>query len=166
MKVLHSAHTVLSIDPGYERLGIAVLLQDKGKESVLFSTCIHSSKKDTDAVRLFNVGEAFKELLDTYKPDAVALEKIFFTSNQQTGIMVANVCGILKYLSSAKGLPVLEYTPTQVKMAIASHGRADKKDVHLMVEKLVSLEKRARLDDEIDAIAVGLTHLAHKRVAF
>jgi Holliday junction resolvasome RuvABC endonuclease subunit len=51
-------------------------------------------------------------------------------------------------------------------MAIASHGRADKKDVHLMVEKLVSLEKRARLDDEIDAIAVGLTHLAHKRVTF
>jgi crossover junction endodeoxyribonuclease RuvC len=165
MRVLNSSYTVVSVDPGYDRLGVAVVKREKGKEYLLYSDCFLSSKKDEDATRLFVVGSLFKKLLEEYKPDAVAMEKIFFTTNQMTGILVANMGGVIKFLSKEKGLSVFEYTPTGVKMAIASHGRASKEDVHQMVSKLIVLPAKKRLDDEIDAIAVGLTHLAHARIS-
>lgn len=165
MKVIHTSYTVVSVDPGYERLGVAVVKKDKGKEYLLFSDCFISSKKDADASRLYGIGTQFKKLLEDYKPDAVAMEKIFFTTNQTTGILVANMSGVIKFLAREANLPVFEYTPTGVKMAMASHGRASKEDVHQMVSKLIVLPEKKRLDDEIDAIAVGLTHLAHARIS-
>ncbi len=165
MKVINTAYTVVGVDPGYERLGVAVVKKEKGKESLLFSDCLLSSKKDDDATRLHDIGKAFEIILKKYSPDAVALEKIFFTTNQTTGILVANMSGVIKFLSKEKNIPVFEYTPTGVKMAMASHGRASKEDVHMMVSKLVTLPPKKRLDDEIDAVAVGLTHLAHARIS-
>lgn len=164
MKVVNTPHTVLSVDPGYERLGVAVIKKENGKEHLLFSDCLQSSKKDTDGVRLQTIGVLFKAILEEYKPDAVAMEKIFFTTNQTTGILVASMSGVIKFLATEAGVPVFEYTPTGVKMALASHGRASKEDVHYMVERLLILSDKKRLDDEVDAIAVGLTHLAHARL--
>ena len=165
MKVINTSYTVVSVDPGYERLGVAVVKKENGKEYLLFSDCFISSKKDTDATRLYTIGTLFKKLLKEYRPDAVALEKIFFTTNQTTGILVANMSGVIKFLSKEMDIPVFEYTPTGVKMAMASHGRASKEDVHQMVSKFIVLPSKKRLDDEIDAIAVGLTHLAHARIS-
>ena len=165
MRVLNTSYTVLSVDPGYERLGVAVVKKEKGKDFLMYSDCLISLKKDTDATRLYSIGSAFKKILKKYKPDAVAIEKIFFTTNQTTGILVANMSGIIKFLSKEAGVLVFEYTPTAVKMAIASHGRASKEDVHKMVSKLIVLQDKKHLDDEIDAIAVGLTHLAHARIS-
>ena len=164
MKVINTSYTVVSVDPGYERLGVAVVKKENGKEFLLFSDCLISSKKDVDAARLFSIGSSFKKILKQYKPNAVAIEKIFFTTNQMTGILVANMSGVIKFLSKEANVLVFEYTPTGVKMAIASHGRASKEDVRQMVSKLLVLEPKKRLDDEIDAIAVGLTHLAHARI--
>jgi crossover junction endodeoxyribonuclease RuvC len=164
MRVVNTSYTVLSVDPGYERLGVAVLIKENGKEKLVFSECLQSSKKDTDGVRLQTIGLLFKKIIENYKPDAVAMEKIFFTTNQTTGILVASMSGVIKFLATEAGVPVFEYTPTGVKMAIASHGRATKEDVHQMVSKLVILPEKKRLDDEIDAIAVGLTHLARARL--
>lgn len=165
MRVVNTAYTVVSVDPGYERLGVAVVKKENGKEKLIFSDCLISSKKDTDASRIYSIGTSFKKLLKKYKPDAVALEKIFFTTNQTTGILVANMSGVIKYLSRELDIPVFEYTPTAVKMAMASHGRASKEDVHQMVERLLVLPPKKRLDDEVDAVAVGLTHLSHARIS-
>lgn len=164
MRVVNTTYTVISVDPGYERLGVAVLKKENGKEFLLFSDCLISLKKDDDASRIFTIGLAFKKIIKKYKPDAVALEKIFFTTNQTTGILVANMSGVIKYLSKEKNVPVFEYTPTAVKMAMTSHGRASKEDVHQMVARLLILPPKKRLDDEIDAVAVGLTHLSHARI--
>lgn len=155
---------ILGVDPGYDRLGVCIIEKKNGKEILLFSDCIESSRKDSESARFYKMGNLFREILTAYKPDMVAMEKLFFVNNLTTGIAVANLCGVIKFLSEERGIPLSEYAPTQVKLAIASHGRANKNDVHAMVLKLITLSKKKRKDDEVDAIAVALTHSAHLHI--
>jgi crossover junction endodeoxyribonuclease RuvC len=164
----NSVVRILGIDPGYDRLGICVIEKhNNGKEIVLFSDCIITNKKDSESVRFLHMGEMYSKVLKKFNPTEVAIEKLFFVNNISTGIAVAGLCGIIKYLTESFGVPLYEYTPTQVKLAIASHGRASKDDVHAMVLKLITLpvltSSKKRLDDEIDALAVALTHSASIR---
>jgi len=152
----------MGVDPGYDRLGVCIIEKTQGKETLLFSECIQTNKKDSESVRLHQAGNLFRELLRRYTPQEVAIEKLFFVSNVTTGIAVANLCGIVKFLTEEKGIPIYEYSPTQVKLAIASHGRGSKEEVHAMVTRLIDLPAKKRVDDEIDAIAVALTHSAHQ----
>ncbi len=151
---------VLSIDPGYERIGIAVIESSAPKESVLYSDCMRTSPKDPFPDRLKQVGLEVERLLSLYTPDAVALEQLFFNTNQKTAMHVAEVRGALLYIARKAGIKTYEYTPLQVKIAILGYGRGEKKQVIAMVERLVTLPQSSRLDDEYDAIAVGLTCLA------
>lgn len=153
---------VLAVDPGYGRCGVAVLKKENGKEILIFSECIETSAKSTFPERLQEVISECARVMKEEKPQSVALEKLFFATNQKTAMQVAEVRGALISLASQNNLPVYEYTPMQVKSALG-YGKADKKQVAKMLHMLVKIEKPIRHDDEYDAIAVGVTHLAHVR---
>lgn len=154
----------LAIDPGYGRCGVAVLEKKSGKEVLLFSDCIETAAKDPFPERLAAVADACNRLVREYKPDAIAMEKLFFQKNQKTAMQVAEVRGALMNVAAMNNTPLFEYTPGEVKVAAAGFGSADKKAVIKMLHALLHIEKVIRHDDEYDAIAVGVTHLARVRV--
>ncbi len=154
---------VLAFDPGYERLGVAVLEKENGKEKLLHSECVRTLKTLSFPERLAEIGKAAEALIKKWKPDAVALEEVFFEKNAKTAMQVAEVRGALTYIAASKSLTVYQYTPGEVKIAVTGYGRATKADILLMVPKLLALPPRKRLDDELDAIAVGITCLASVR---
>ncbi len=155
---------VLAIDPGYGRCGVAVLEKiNGGKEVLLFSECIETSAKLTFPERLGEIITECAQILKQYSPDAMALEKLFFATNQKTAMHVAEVRGALIGLATQNGLVVSEYTPMQVKSATAGYGGADKKQIAKMIHILIKIDRPIKHDDEYDAIAVGITHLARAR---
>lgn len=159
----HKLERVLAFDPGYERLGVAVLEKQNGKETLLYSDCIRTSGKLPFPERLKLLGAAMQVLIEEYKPTAVALEEVYFEKNAKTAMQVAEVRGMLTYIAASHDLKVHQYTPLEVKVAITGYGRSDKSGIAAMVPRLVQLPAKKRLDDELDAIAVGLTCLASVR---
>ena len=154
---------VLGIDPGFGRCGVALIEKTNGKEHIIFSDCIETATGDAFAERLAAVAAAVVTLLKKYEPDCMAIEKLYFAKNQKTAMQVAEVRGALIQIAAQQELPVFEYAPGQVKSAIAGSGSADKKQIERMLHLLVNIEKPIRYDDEYDAIAIGLTHLAHTK---
>ncbi len=154
---------VLAFDPGYERLGIAVLEKNKGKEILLHSECVRTAKTLSFPKRLAELGTAVESLLKKWKPDCIAIENLYFENNAKTAMNVSAVRGMLLYIAASHDLPAHEYTPLQIKVAVTGYGRGSKADIALMVPKLVAVSSRKRLDDELDAIAVGITCLASVR---
>lgn len=154
---------VLAIDPGYGRCGVAVVEKNSGKEVLLYSDCIETSAKLNFPERLATIIDACAQLMKKHAPDCVALEKLYFTKNHKTAMRVAEVRGALISTASNAGLQVFEYTPGEVKSAAAGFGGADKKAVATMLHALVKIEKKITHDDEYDAIAVAVTHLARAR---
>jgi len=155
---------VLAFDPGFERLGVAVVEKIDGKEVVVHSECVRTDASLPFSERLLALGKATEQLIQKFKPDAMALEEIFFGKNAKTGVQIAEVRGMLTYLGMQKGLVVYGYTPLEVKIAVTGYGKSDKSAVAMMVSRLVRLPERKRLDDELDAIAIGLTCLASVRL--
>jgi crossover junction endodeoxyribonuclease RuvC len=154
---------VLAIDPGYGRCGVAVLEKTGSKEILLHSSCVETSKTDDFPERLTVVVRECVRLLKKYSPDAVALEKLYITKNQKTAMRVAEVRGALINTATEAGVPVFEYTPSEVKSAVASSGNADKQAVAKMLHALVTIPHAVRHDDEYDAIAIAVTHLSRVR---
>ncbi|MFA6445876.1 MAG: crossover junction endodeoxyribonuclease RuvC [Candidatus Paceibacterota bacterium] len=152
---------ILAIDPGYERLGIAIMEKESGsKERIIFSDCLQTSAKEIHASRLAKIAEALKELIETYSPTILATEKLFFSSNQKTALLVAEARGVVLSECVRLGLKVFEYHPSAIKIAVTGHGKSDKKQVIDMVKKLVKIDKTIKYDDEWDAVAVGITYFA------
>ena len=134
-----------------------------GGEQLLFSECFETSSKLSFEERLFLIGTHTEELLSEHAPEALAIEKLFFNTNQKTALQVSEARGVMIYEALRQKVPIFEYTPLQIKIAITGYGRGDKSQVTHMVQKLIKIEKHVRHDDEFDAIAIALTHLAsHK----
>lgn len=150
---------VLAIDPGYDRLGIAVLEGDPSRPTVVWSDCVQPAKGDRED-RLAHVSRAVEDAIASHSPTAFALETLFFSANKKSAIGVAEARGAVLAAAGRAGLPVIECSPQQVKLAVTGHGGADKRAIANMVPKLVALTPRKRLDDELDAIAVGIAALA------
>ena len=151
---------VLAIDPGYDRLGVAVMELVEGKEKLLFSTCLETIRTDSLPDRLHTLGTAVTKLLAEYQPDTMAIETLFFNKNIKTAIGVAQARGMLLYLAKVAGCTVYEFGPQEIKVAVTGYGNASKDAVYAMVTRLVSDVPEHALDDEYDAIAVGITCLA------
>ncbi|MDZ7726533.1 MAG: crossover junction endodeoxyribonuclease RuvC [Candidatus Campbellbacteria bacterium] len=159
---------VISIDPGYDRLGVAVLEKTgSSKEAILFSECVHSDRESSFEERLFSIVSTFKETINKFSPDELAIEKLFFQNNQKTAMDVSKVIGALEFVAMENKMPVFEYTPLQIKTAITGNGRSTKTEMMKMIPLIIENPKngsdKKMLDDEYDAIAVGLTHLAIKK---
>ncbi len=156
---------ILGIDPGFERLGIAILEKSKNdkKERVVFSECFKTSSKLDFSERLRLIGEEIRKIIQEYKPEVLAIETLFLNTNQKTVMRVAEARGVVVYEASRTGLEIFEATPLQVKVATTGYGRASKEQIMKMVKILVEIDNIKKLDDELDAIAIALTALAHKR---
>lgn len=154
---------VLAIDPGYDRIGIAVMERDGQKDVLIHSACIETTRGAETPIRLAELGEAIVGLLKTHKPDVMAVETLFFNQNRSTAIAVAEARGIVLYLAVTHGADVREYGPQEIKVAVTGYGKSDKRAVIDMIKRLVPTAPARALDDEYDAIAVGITALAHHR---
>ena len=153
---------VISIDPGYERVGVAIIeKKENEKEDLVYSNCFKTSKNLSLLDRFTLIGKEIESIVKKYKPEVMAIETLFFNSNQKTVMAVSEARGIIMYQALIRKVPVFEYTPLQIKVAVTGYGRGDKKQVIDMVHHLIKIEKEIKYDDEYDAIAVGLTHLAY-----
>jgi crossover junction endodeoxyribonuclease RuvC len=162
---IRTPYTILGIDPGYERCGFAVLEKnDAGKETLLYSDCFKTSTTLPFEERLLLLGQELERLIATYKPALCALEKLFFTNNQKTAMHVAEVRGAFLFIAQKAGCCVCEFSPNEIKVAIAGDGSGDKKQMMRMLPHLIRIEKEIRHDDEYDAIGVALTASATRRV--
>ncbi len=154
---------VLAIDPGYDRLGVAVLDRNPNNGTLIHSSCITSEKSAPLPERIERVGAQLLAIMEEYAPTAVALERLYFTSNQKTAMGVAEMRGVVVYLAQSRACRIFEYTPQEIKVAVTGYGKSDKKQVAAMVARLVPNVPKGVLDDEYDAIAIAITALARER---
>ncbi|MES3031985.1 MAG: crossover junction endodeoxyribonuclease RuvC [Patescibacteria group bacterium] len=160
---------ILGIDPGFERLGIAVLdpvvRERRGGKNhqVIFSECFKTSAKLEFAQRLNLIGEEVRKIIKEYKPEILAIETLFLNTNQKTVMRVAEARGVVVYEAARAGLKIFEASPPQIKIATTGYGRADKAQIMKMVRILVEIDDSVKSDDELDAIAIALTAFAHLR---
>ena len=157
---------ILGIDPGYERLGIAVLeknVRDR-KETLLYSDCFKTKTSDTHAERLSLLGQEIARVITEYEPEALSIETLFLTTNHKTVMHVSEARGVILYEAARHNLSIAEYSPPQIKSAVTGDGHADKKAIIKMIPLLIKLDKKIAHDDEYDAIAVALTYFAHNKI--
>ena len=156
---------ILGIDPGYERLGIAVLEKDKqgDRERVLFSECFKTSAKFEFSERLNLIGEEVKKIIKKYKPEILSIETLFLNTNQKTVMRVAEARGVVIYEAAQAGLKIFEASPPQIKIATTGYGKSDKTQIIKMIKMLVKIDNSKTSDDELDAIAIAITAFAHIR---
>jgi crossover junction endodeoxyribonuclease RuvC len=150
---------ILGIDPGTATTGWAVVEEVKKNPRLIACGCVNTSKFKSDADRLVEIGKDIISLIKKYKPDEAAIEALFFFNNQKTAITVAQARGVVLYELKKNKLPIENYTPLQVKQAITGYGRADKKQIQLMVKNILKLSCIPKPDDAADAVAIAICHL-------
>lgn len=149
---------ILGIDPGIATVGFGVIEAEGSTQRVVRYGAVTTDAGLRLSVRLRQIFSDICELIDTFRPDAIAIEELFFNTNITTGISVAHGRGVIILAGEEKGVPMFEYTPLQVKRAITGYGRADKKQMMEMVRRLLSLERIPRPDDAADALAIAICH--------
>ena len=154
---------VLGIDPGLATLGWGVLKNDRGRFETIDYGVVLTPKEESLPVRLAMLEEGVNKLIDKYHPDEIALEELFFNNNITTGINVAQARGVILLTCVKKCGRLYEYTPLQIKQALTGYGRADKKQMQIMVKTLLRLDNIPKPDDAADALAVALTHCQTRR---
>ncbi len=154
---------VLALDPGYDRLGVAVIEKEGNSQTLLYSGCVETDRTASLPDRLLHIGTEVSSLIKKHSPQAVAIETLFFNKNIKTAIGVAQARGIIIFLAKQAGCILYEFGPQEIKVAVTGYGKSDKLAVIDMVKRLVKNAPAQALDDEYDAIAVGITALAHHR---
>lgn len=148
---------ILGIDPGYAIVGYGVIEKDKsGRCTVIDYGAINTPKEEDFPVRLAMISDGMNELMEKFKPDAVAVEELFFNQNITTGIAVAEARGVILCTAIKTVSNVFEFTPIQIKLAITGDGKADKKAVQFMTKTILKLKSIPKPDDAADALAVAL----------
>ena len=143
---------ILGIDPGIERVGIAVI------------ECFKTSSKLSHSERLKLIGEEISTVITKYNPDALGIEKLYFETNTKTAMAVAEARGMMLYVCALAKISIFEYTPLEIKVAVTGYGKSDKQAIMHMVPKLIKLPtERNMIDEEVDAIAVALTCFAYQK---
>jgi len=149
---------ILGIDPGIAIVGYGVIEYIKGKFRTIALGSIETPAGLDVEVRLQMIYDDMCELLDTYRPDEMAIEELFFNTNQKTAIAVAEARGVILLSAIQKQVKISEYTPLQVKQSVVGYGRAEKKQVIALVKMILNLEHGPKLDDTADALALAICH--------
>lgn len=149
---------ILGIDPGYATTGFGILEAGRGSVQLLNYGTITTPTTLTFPERLVVLYDDMVQLIETVKPDAVAVEELFWGHNVTTGIGVSHGRGVILLAICKSGAPLFEYTPNQVKQAVVGYGGADKHQVQMMVRMLLGLKEIPRPDDAADAVACAITH--------
>lgn len=147
---------ILGIDPGLAIVGWGVLEYVKGKFYVRGYGSIQTKAGLPVEERISQIYDGMNTIIDKYKPEVMAIEELFWNTNQKTGITVAEARGTILLAAHQKGLKINEYTPLQVKQAVVGYGRADKNQVITMVTSILNLPKPPKPDDTADALAIAI----------
>jgi crossover junction endodeoxyribonuclease RuvC len=151
---------IIGIDPGTGILGFGVIEATAGKTQLVDAGVIRTPIKEDDAVRLETIYQELTDIIAQTKPAVMAVEKLFFARNVTTAMTVSQARGVVLLCGQLAGLPIFEYTPMQIKQAIAGYGKADKRQIQEMVRLLLALRVVPKPDDAADALATALTHAA------
>lgn len=149
---------IIGIDPGYAIVGVGVVEYVGNKFRTLEYNAITTPAGMNTVDRLKKIYDEMGMYLDKYKPDAMAIEELFFNSNQKTAINVAQARGVLLVAAANRGVPISEYTPLQVKQSVTGYGRAEKKQIQQMVKMILGLNVIPKPDDAADALALAICH--------
>lgn len=150
---------VLGIDPGTATTGYGLVEKARGREVMISFGVIRTSPTMDMPKRLLKINQEYTALLDEFNPDAVAIEELFHHKNAKTVITVAQSRGVLLMTAAARAIELAEYTPLQVKQAVTGFGNADKRQVQIMIQKILGLTELPKPDDAADALAIALCHL-------
>lgn len=156
---------ILGLDPGTAITGFGLLRQESGRLTVMDYGTLETRKGPSDAARLQHVFDEAEDLLRRARPDAVALEHLFFGRNVNTMLSVGRASGVLLLAAARAGIEIAEYTPMQVKMAVVGVGNAEKKQVQFMVRQILGLAETPKPDDVADALALAICHAHTHRLA-
>lgn len=150
---------VLGVDPGLTRCGVGIVDIERDRRATLVAVTVIETAADLALERrLLAIGDGIEQLLDTHRPDAVALERVFAQHNVRTVMGTAQASGLVLRAAAARGLAVALHTPTEVKAAVTGHGGADKRQVAAMVQRILRLDAPPRPADAADALALAICH--------
>jgi crossover junction endodeoxyribonuclease RuvC len=149
---------IIGIDPGLGRLGWGVVESVSNRQIALRYGCIETDKDTSEEKRIEQVYAQLKAVIDELKPEVLAVEKLFFGRNVTTAFMVGQARGVVLLLAAQAQIPVYEYNPGEIKVAVTGYGKAAKSQTGQMVKAILKLKEIPRLDDTTDALAIALTH--------
>jgi crossover junction endodeoxyribonuclease RuvC len=154
---------ILGIDPGTATTGYGLIQNEGNRLTAVDCGAIVTPANQALSDRLKTLYEEMKALIQRTHPDEMAVESLFFNRNVRTALSVAQARGVILLSGAEQGLPLGEYTPPQVKLAVTGYGKADKRQMQQMVKTLLHLEKIPKPDDAADALAIAICHLHHAR---
>ena len=149
---------ILGIDPGTATTGWGLVNFENGKLKAESCGCILTPAKQNQAKRLDHIFSELQKIIKRTKPDVVAIEKLFFINNIKTAMTVGEARGVCLLASEQAGASIYEYTPLQVKQALTGYGKAEKKQIQMMVKTILKLKETPKPDDMADALAIAITH--------
>lgn len=149
---------ILGIDPGIGIVGYSLIEFDGENCVLLHSGSIQTQKNSKESARLLEIWEDINTILNRFKPDCSAIEKLFFFRNRTTVMPVAHARGVILTALEKYKIPIYEYTPMEVKQVLTGYGRADKKEVEQMVKFSLGVDNLPKLDDTVDSIAIAICH--------
>ncbi len=149
---------ILGIDPGLAIVGWGVVEYKNTRFRPVAYGSLQTPAGTPTEKRLAMIWDGLRELIETYRPEAVAVEELFFNTNITTGIRVAEARGVILTAAEKAGVPIFEYTPGQVKQAVVGYGKAEKRQVIAMVTRILGLQKPPSPDDTADALAIAICH--------
>lgn len=149
---------ILGIDPGMAIVGYSIVDYDGKDIELEHSGSIQTPKGERESTRLLEIFNDMTSIVEKYKPDVCAIEKLFFFRNQTTVMPVAHARGVILTVLEKFGIPIYEYTPMEVKQILTGYGRASKKEVEQMVKIALESEKLPKLDDTVDSIAIAISY--------
>ena len=149
---------ILGIDPGIAIVGFGLIESNRGSVRMLQYGAVTTEAGLPLATRLVQIENDMTALIAQLKPDEIAIEELFFSKNITTGIAVAHGRGVILCTAERLGVPIFEYTPMQVKQAVAGYGKAEKRQVMLMTQRLLGMKEIPRPDDAADALALAICH--------
>lgn len=155
---------VLGIDPGTATTGWAVLEEKNGKIAPLAFGHISTAKDKTDEKRLLEASADLQEIIEKYRPQEAAVEALFFFKNKKTIIQIGQARGAILLTLEQKNVTIFNYTPLQVKQALTGYGRAEKKQIQLMIKNILKLRSIPKPDDTADALAIALCHINSRKI--
>ncbi|MGB0757584.1 MAG: crossover junction endodeoxyribonuclease RuvC [Patescibacteria group bacterium] len=147
--------TILGIDPGFATVGWAITTLESGTHTAVEYGAIETSPKEAFADRLAAIYTKLTQIIRTHKPEKAAVEQLFFAKNTTTAIHVGHARGVILLALAQKHIPIYEYTPLQIKQATASYGRAEKKQIQIMMKTIFKLSELPTPDDAADALALA-----------
>lgn len=149
---------ILGIDPGIATIGFGLIEAERGQAKMITYGAITTPAGLPLSRRLYQISQDMEELIGKLKPDVIAIEELFFNTNITTGISVAHGRGVILCAAEKCGIPLFEYTPSQVKLALTGYGKAEKRQMMDMTRRLLHLGEVPRPDDAADALALALCH--------